>query len=394
MGRRKPERIVLAVCGALLIPSGYVRANNGDQMVGYSAITNAMGGAVVAAPQDVTTSLSNPAGLAFLDKGPNNHRFDMNLGLLLPSRTLNGVESDDDVYVMPTGGFAFDSDLLGKDYSIGVGAYPVSGGGVDFAKDAFTHPRTGEASVVASRQSLRIGPALAWQATERFSVGANLSLSSNQMSLKNPQYNFPNEVAYGASFVLGSVFRFSERWQLGAAYTSRTYSEDLVWNTNQGTYRLEFEDPQTAALGLAYRPTPGMQLTADLKWLNYSEVRDENTLQTPAGEPDQTLAYGWDDQYVVAVGAKYAATPHLTVYAGYNHGDSPIEEEDVNSNIGATAIVEDHLSGGGTVRITDFSSLSLSWIHGFENELTASEGLPTEVKFETDQVTLQFTYRH
>ena len=80
--------------------------------------------------------------------------------------------------------------------------------------------------------------------------------------------------------------------------------------------------------------------------------------------------------------------------AGYNYGAAPLGPEDVNQNIGATAIVEHHASFGAEFAVTRLSTLTLSIIHGFENDMTASVGLPTDVSFETNLATLQFTYRH
>ncbi len=387
-------------CRKSLLASGLVAVsssasgNNGDQMVGFSAISNAMGGAVVALPQDVTTSLSNPAGLSFLNLGPTKSRFDMNLAVLAPERVLNGVESDGDAYVLATGGFAFESELMGDGFTVGVGAYPISGGGVDFPKEAFVMPTPNgaqEISIVANRQSLRIGPAVSYQVNSRFSLGANLSLASNMMSLKGIR-NFPTDVAYGYAWVLGTTYKPSDSVILGFAYTSESKSSDLKWHTDDGTYRLSFEDPRTVNVGIGYEPNPRWQLEADVKWLNYSEVRDENVLDGPNG--DQLISYGWDDQVVYALGLRYLIPARYTLMAGYNYGESPLGPEDVNNNIGATAIVEHHLSAGLGVQISRFSSLTFSWIRGFENSLTASTGLPTEVSFETDMYTLQFTYKN
>jgi long-chain fatty acid transport protein len=370
-----------------------VNANNGDQMVGYSAIGNAMGGAVVATPHDVSTSLSNPAGLAYLNLGETGTRFDMNLSLLNPHRELNDVKSDNEYYVMATGGFAFQSETF-ENFTIGIGAYPISGGGVDFPAEAYSTPLTGSSSIVASRQSLRIGPAAAYRIHEGWSIGANLSLAVNQMSLKSPIRNFPVDVAYGVSGVIGTVYDVSERVRIGAAYTTRSYSQDLEWNLDDGKYRMSFEDPQQVALGISIAATDRLHWELDVKWLNFSGVRDEVKLRTPDGQPDQILAFGWDDQTVVAIGARYRATDSLSWLAGYNYGASPVDETNVNQNIGVTAIVEHHWSIGAIYSATKNTTLTASLIHGVNNTLTASEGPPTKVSFETNLVTLQFTYTH
>lgn len=389
-----------ALCTGLLV-SGSALANNGDQVVGYSAIANAMGGAVVASPQDSTTSLSNPAGLSYLDMGKEKARFDMSVSVLNPIRSMNGVESDSNAYILATGGFAFQSDILGRDVTIGVGAYPISGGGVDFPAAAF--PVGGSnAAIVSNRVSLRIGPAIAYRVNDNLSIGANLSLSVNQMSIKNidkstgapVSMNFPNDVAYGGSFVLGTVYKINDRTTLGAAYTSRSYNEDLVWNMDDGKWYLEFQDPQTVAVGISHQVTDKLLLEADVKWLDYSGVRTASTLIGPTTAKTKTLAYGWDDQTVLALGAKYDVSDRLTLLAGYNYGKSPLTEDDINKNAGVTAIVEHHLSAGVTSTVSKHSSLTLSLIHGFQNEMTASDVPHTTVSFETNLATLQFTYRN
>lgn len=390
-----------AICAGMLV-SGAAFANSGDQMIGYSGISHAMGGAVVAAPQDVTTSLSNPAGLAYVNLGDQKTRFDMNLAVLNPNRTMNGVDSDSEAYVMATGGFAFQSEKFGPDLTIGVGAYPVSGGGVDFPAAAFTLPTGANAAIVASRMSLRIGPAVAYRVMDDLSVGLNLSLVANQMSIKNfdtstmppKSMNFPSDVAYGGSFVLGTIYKISDRTSFGASYTSKSYTEELEWNMDDGRWSLEFEDPRTVAIGISHRPTDKLLLEADVKWLDYSGVRTTATLIAPTAAQSKTLAYGWDDQLLFSLGAKYQLSDRVDLMAGYNYGESPIDESDINNNAGITAIIEHHLSAGVTTKVSKFSSLTFSLSHGFKNEMTASVGPPTRVSFETNLATLQFTYQH
>lgn len=397
----KSNTVAIYVGG--MLASGVVLANNGDQMVGYSGISNAMGGAVVATPQDVTTALSNPAGLSYLNMGSQKSRFDMNLSVLNPNRSMNGVDSDSNAYVMATGGFAFQSELFGPDVTVSVGAYPISGGGVDFPTEAFKLGGSGpHAAIVANRMSLRIGPAVSYRASDNLSIGLNVSLVANQMSIKNfdtsafppKSMNFPNDVSYGGSFVLGSIYKINDRTNFGATYTSRSYSEDLEWNMDDGKWSLSFQDPQAIAIGLSHRPTDKLLLEADLKWLNYSGVRTTATLHGPTAAQNKNIAYGWDDQYVLALGAKYKLSDGIALMAGYNYGKSPIDESDINNNAGVTAIVEHHLSVGATTRVTKYSSLTFSLIHGFKNDMTASSGPPTTVSFETNLATLQFTYEH
>src|SRR5574340_994925 len=369
------------ICAGMLI-AGTASANNADQVVGYSAISNGMAGAVVATPQDVTSSLNNPAGLAFLDLGREGTRFDMSVGFLNPLRHMNDVQSDSNIFISASGGFAFQSDILGRDITISVGAYPISGGGVDFPTEAFRLQNGQNAAIVATRMSLRTGPALAYRVNDNLAVGAGLYLVSNQMSIKNFQQNppagpgmpptitsmnFPSDTAYGGSFTLGTTYQIDPKTRFGAAYTSRSYTDHLKWNMDDGKWSLKFDDPQTVALGLSYEPTSDLQLEAD---------------------------FTWDDQRIYALGAKYRLSDRWTLLGGLSYANSPLKPDDINNNAGITAIIERHWSVGATAKVSKFTDLTLSLIHGVEEEMTASVGLPNKVSFETNFAMLQFTYKH
>ena len=100
--------IKVSVVMAMIGTSYAVYATNGDQMLGVTATQWGMAGAVVAAPQDSGTILTNPAGLAVLDI--EDVRFDMGFGFLNPPRKANGTDSDSDLYLIPSGAVAFRID--------------------------------------------------------------------------------------------------------------------------------------------------------------------------------------------------------------------------------------------------------------------------------------------
>ena len=62
----------------------------------------------------------------------------------------------------------------------------------------------------------------------------------------------------------------------------------------------------------------------------------------------------------------------MAISVGYNYGKSPIGTEDVNCNLGSTAIVEHHLSFGLTRKFSDKVSGSFAYTHAFNNELASS----------------------
>ena len=124
----KKQLLSAAVSAALVVMAHSAHATNGDQMLGVTATQWGMGGAIVAAPQDASTILYNPAGLATL--GIKDVRFDMGVGVLNPPRQANDQDSDSDYYLMPAGAVAFNvNDKL----FLGLNMGGVSGSGVDFA---------------------------------------------------------------------------------------------------------------------------------------------------------------------------------------------------------------------------------------------------------------------
>lgn len=52
----------------------------------------------------------------------------------------------------------------------------------------------------------------------------------------------------------------------------------------------------------------------------------------------------------------------MALLAAYSYGGSPLDPEDINRNVGTTAIVEQHLSFGTEFDITRLSTLTLSII--------------------------------
>jgi hypothetical protein len=83
-----------------------------------------------------------------------------------------------------------------------------------------------------------------------------------------------------------------------------------------------------------------------------------------------------------------------TYSVGYNYGESPIGPEDVNMNLGSTAIVEHHLSFGLTRKFSDKVSGSFAYTHAFGNDLTSNvAGQPANtIEIEQNQYNLNVSY--
>ena len=138
-----------------------------------------------------------------------------------------------------------------------------------------------------------------------------------------------------------------------------------------GTYSLDLDFPQQAAAGIAYRATNSLTLSADIKWINWSDTMEQLVINGPAGPiPYNT---GWDDQTVYAVGINYDVNNIVTLRAVYNYAKSPIQAEDVANNLILPAIVESHYTVGADFDLNNHWQLGLHYMYAPENTLTSTD---------------------
>ncbi len=384
----KKQLVVSAVSAALITLAQGAHATNGDQMLGVTATQWGMGGAIVAAPQDAATIMYNPAGLATL--GIKDVRFDMGVGVLNPPRQANDRDSDSDYYLMPAGAAAFNvNDKLFLGMTMG----GISGSGVDFP-DVLGAP--GAQAVVTTKQSYKIAPGFAYKISDQLSVGAAIQIGYQSLAMYNGMnpaavLTLPQTQVYGAGMNAGLIYKVNDAVQLGASWTSKTNMDEFKWNTNNGTYRMTMDMPQSFALGVAFKPMPGLLVEADVKHIGFSDVLDKVAFQTPAGA--SSMNFGWSDQTVYAIGVQKDIDDKTTVRAGFNYGKSPIGQEDVNTNIGSLAITEKHFSLGATRKFSDKVSASLSYVHAFHNEITSNVAPYNKIELEQNIINVQLSYK-
>jgi long-chain fatty acid transport protein len=381
--------IKAAVITALGTTLSVANATNGDQMLGVTATQWGMAGAVVAAPQDAGTVMSNPAGLSTLDI--NEFRVDMGFGFLNPPRKANGVESDSNLYLIPSGAMAIKVD---DQLTLGMGMAGLSGMGVDFADIMTAAP--GNQAVVTTKQFYKIAPGFAYKINDKLALGAALNIDYQSLALYNAQMSMPQNQVFGYGGSLGMTYRFSDRVQMGASYISEQQMDAFKWNVASGgslpagTYEMTMNAPQMYQLGLALFPKEGLLIEADIKYIAFSDVLDTVNIKTPSGG-NMPMNFGWEDQTVFAVGVQQKISDKTTVRIGYNYGKSPIGSEDVTANYGSLAVTEQHLSLGMTRKLGEKMSASLSYVRAFKNEVSSGSN---SIELEQNVVNLQISYKN
>lgn len=375
-------------------------ATNGDQMIGVTATQWGMGGAVLAAPQDAATMMFNPAGLSTLPI--KEVRFDMGFGVLNPPRQVNDLESDSNYYMMPAGAAAF---RVNDRLMFGMAMGGLSGMGVDFGDTNAVAPNS--QAIVTTKQFYKIAPGFSYQVNDRLAVGAALNIDYQSLALYTPAFQLPQNQVFGYGGSAGLVYRFNDRFQVGANYISKQSMDAFEWNTASttsagGTFSMTMDAPEQYGIGLAFKPTQRTLIAFDVKQIKYSDVMDVIDITRPAGYtstptsgvPPQ-LAFGWDDITVYALGIQHQVNPKTVVRAGLNYSESPIGPEDVNQNLGSLAVVEEHASVGLTRQLGSKVYGSLSYMHAFHNEVvsnTLMNGQYYKIELEQNIYNVQLSY--
>ncbi len=375
---------------ALGLASQSALATNGDQMTALSAPTAAMGGATIVAPRDALTVLYNPAGVAELvgaseTGGLNEIRMDFGFGLLNPPRSVNGTDSDSDLYMIPSGAVVFH---VNPRLFVGMGMGGVSGMGVNVPD---VSPAPGNQPIVTTKQVFRLSPAVGFRATDRLTVGASLNIGYQSIALSTPAFALPQNQQFGFGASLGAIFKINDRLQAGFTYISKLDIDDMQFNTSAGKVRFDMDMPATWGVGLAFKPRPDLLLEFDVKRILFSDVMDTVKVSSPGAPYPSALPFGWADQTVYALGVRKIMNPKNTLLAGINYGKSPIGPEDVPFNLGSTAVVEKHLAIGLTHKWSKHVRSNIAYTRAFNNKVTSTDGKQS-IEMHQNQLNFNITY--
>lgn len=424
MKRAINTKLARASLLAVLVSPAIAMATNGYQMIGVGSYQKSLGGAVTANPGSAMTAITNPAGMARI-----GNRTDFTMEAFMPDRSTDftafggeEVSSDSELYGVPAIGWTAPVDGQ-SDWYFGGGMYGTSGLGVDYAETLMMPAGasfTGNDLIWNGYSNIafwQMAPTLAWNASDKLSLGAAINIDYQQVSFQqkirddvtDAAFNFDlgrsaNAFGYGISF--GLLYDVSDKVTIGASYKSKQFFGDLAYNLSQGdidttlmggpvfpggAYKLDLDFPQQAAVGLAIRATTALTLSADLKWINWSDTMDKLSVQGPEGY-DFAMDPGWDDQVVYALGAAYQLNDRLALRAGFNYAESPIDENNAANNLILPGIVEEHYTFGLDYTFTQWQ-LALHYMYAPKNMIQANSGFPgTEISLKEQSVGINLGY--
>ena len=377
-------------------------ATNGDNLIGITPNSEAMGGIGVGMPVGSVDSIfRNPAWMSVA----RSNKVQFGGMLFMPSvkaeNNSTSADSDAKLFLVPEIGII---DKINDKLVFGIGAFGVSGMGTDYSSKGptFYNMRT-------TLQFMRIIPALSYQINPMISVGAGIDFAygsldmnatmPNGCELTQGYFNCTGVASYGGGQStalgiggqLGVAFNFGNFVYAGLNYQtpiSMTYRHvfDFIGaskgNFSGGFQDLKLEQPQELAFGVGIAPTNKWNVGADVRWINWSNA-------------DGYKDFGWKDQWVFALGTSYKVTSKLTLRAGFNYARSPIRSNSFGTNMnppstsisggqfnqydidlfnlyGFPAITEEAVTVGGSYQFTNNFGVSLAYEHDFQHSVTDS----------------------
>jgi Long-chain fatty acid transport protein len=357
-------------------------ATNGMRMIGFGPVQNSMGGVSVGVPLDAASILTNPAGMSFL-----SGRIDFGASYFKPSVEYkatggaDGTTIDSDRGGSPVPAFGLIIPL-GEKFRFGIGAYGVAGMGVDYPANLYG------SVTYTSYSQMRFAPGLSYKINDMISVGAVVNIMYATMEF-NTASGFGQQPHMGASSfgygaTIGVLVKPVDFLQIGLAYETKSYFQDFTFNTANGVEKLEFNQPQTATIGLGIKPIKDLVIGFDVQWIRWSETNGQNLpeYKTKAGT---TMSWDmdWSNQFVYKVGVQYTVIPMIVLRAGYNYGKMPLNSDRAFENIAFPAVSEHHITAGIGINLTKQFAINIGGMYSPPAKLTGSNPAQGISSYET-----------
>ena len=374
-------------------------ATNGMFLSGQGTKARGAGGVAIAMPQDSIGGAMNPATISFVGT-----RADVGADIFLPraKSELGGLEvkSRADLFLMPAMGGVYQ---FNRKVSMGFSAVPYAGGGSRYNTNLYNASSGSNPDITlgVNMMVMHMNPTISYKLNKQNSVGATLILGVQTFRAFGLEYfetftqsfadggsvthltNNGNDWAYGAGARIGWMGNYMDKkLSLGAVYSSKVYMTEFDKYSDLLAEQGDLDTPANVGFGISYKFMPKLTIGFDIMRYFYSDVASIGNASATTGPGsiypngdekhrlgnDDGLGFGWDDQTVYKIGALYDFNPQWTFRAGWNYGESPIDESngEVLMSIMAPATTQNHLTLGATYSPSRNMELSFSYIHAFE----------------------------
>jgi long-chain fatty acid transport protein len=392
----------------------------GISLDGAGPINRSMGGAATAAPIDSTGALLwNPATIGSLPSS----EIAIGLELLLPTEKVSSsiargalgggfppVEisgsTGGEPGVTPIPSMAWVHKSRDSRWSYGLGMFGVAGFASNYPS-SLTNPVLfpqnnqlgalgGLGHVAAEAEFFQIVPTVCYALTDKLSIGFSPTATLGRITATPLVFVSPDDAdgssvaryptaattrySWGGGFQVGLYYVTDSAWNFGFSFKSPQWFEPFRFNAEDevGAPRQEdvrFDYPMILSLGTAYTGFERWVLACDVRYYDYHNTAG---FGSPAAfdATGAVTGLGWKSVVSVHLGAQYQATQRLFLRMGYEFNENPIGSDAAFFNVASPLIIQHIASTGLSYYLTDQLSVSLAYLHGFENSVTGPMYLP------------------
>lgn len=394
-------RLQCAVLVVALLPFCAL-ATDGNELIGIGAVQKGTAGAGVAAPQDATWILLNPAGIVALEKrlDVSGELLDLYRGAephglpLIVNPRANELTDHGTIFV-PSIAMVWPLD---DDSAIGFGMLGTQGNNADFDRPRTTLPFSRGNDRRSDLQVARLPLSYAHRFDNGWTVGGSIlpvftafRTDSLTLSLRPTEGEYKRNVGLGIG-VQAAVYKEWERFSVGATWRSRQFVQQ--YKDYEDVIKWNLDLPEVVQVGAAWKATDKLQLLADYKFQHWSKLDQFH-------QPTIKGGLGWNDQHIYKIGAIYELNDRWTLRAGYSRGNPAVDEQHIFANLLTPAIAEDHFTFGFSRRLSEHSEFHFAWTHTFPEDrkddgtgdIFSKLGRGSRAQYEEDAFTFQYTYR-
>jgi long-chain fatty acid transport protein len=350
-------RNILAA-GLLMITNAALGAGFYSPSVGTPGSLGTAGVANPTNTRGADASWTNPAGMTGIDRQHMLSGFQLILpsvkfnaksvqnNAVLPSRQgpVVGDNGGNAAEIAPVPSFFYVRPLSDR-VRFGFASTAPLGGGVDYGSDFVGRYTIRDVTLAG----LALTPSLAYRVTDRFSIGAGVSVIYTTLDQSiairqgapNPaldaRVKFENLDDWGVQGVLGLTYAFSDRLLLGIVYRSQMDTDlkgDVKYRglrfpglaaSLPSNVKISWTNPQTLEAGLRYRLDDKTQLYVNAGWQEWSKFSD-NVLSFSNNRVLE-LDRNWDDTWHAGIAAVRVLSPKSLVSVGLSYESSPVKDE-------------------------------------------------------------------
>ncbi len=377
-------------------------ATEGYFQNGIGARHKAMAGAGVANTDDATAISLNPAGIVGA-----GHELDVAVSLFAPVRRFTGIGgpgfttngeviSSEELFAIPNIAY---SRPLSDTSAIG---FSVSGnGGMNSNYRNVTNPACvspplpanngvfcgGTAGVNLNQLFISIGyakqfdklkigiaPIVAIQLFEATGLFAFGGATVNPGALSNNGASSSS----GVGGRIGLEYAISDGLKLGATYQTKINMSEFDGYAGLFADGGDFDIPSNFQVGIAASVMENLTVMLDYRHIKYSDapsVSNSSRIPLPFGSPGGP-GFGWDNMDVYKIGAEWQANDAWKLRAGFSHNTQPISPDDVTLNLLAPGVVQNHFTGGGSVKVNDRNTIEFGVMHAPTDFVSGIEVTP------------------